>query len=86
MAQITIKLRFNRNTGKKDILVEYESEADETPHEHEKKHRRIVEDLIEKGALSERELGEVVRVRKEGVTAPASSGAAETREAEGNKS
>ena len=63
MGQITIRLRFNTNTGKKDILIEYESEEDATGWEHEKKHKRIVEDLIGKGLLEEEELGQVIRVK-----------------------
>lgn len=63
MGQITIKLRANKETGKKDIVLEYESEEDMTGWEHEKRHKRILEDLIGKGVLEEGEFGEVIRVR-----------------------
>jgi hypothetical protein len=63
LGQITIKLRANRETGKKDIVIEYESEEDMTGWEHEKRHKRILEDLVGQGVLEEGEFGEVVRVR-----------------------
>lgn len=63
MGQITIKLKFNKETGKKDILIEYESEEDATGWEHEKRHKRIVEDLVGKGLLEDEELGQVIRVK-----------------------
>lgn len=63
MAKITLRLRANPKTGKKDILIEYESEADQTGWEHEREHKRIVESLIEKGVLEEAELGQIVRVK-----------------------
>lgn len=62
MAQITIKLRFNKQTGKKDIVVEYESDQDQTGWEHEKVHKRIVEELLGKDVLADPEYGEVIRV------------------------
>jgi len=63
MGQIIIKLRANKETGKKDIVIEYESEEDQTGWEHEKRHKRIVEELIGKGVLEEGEFGQVVRER-----------------------
>ena len=48
MEQITIKLRFNTRTGKKDIVIEYESEADATGWEHEK---RCIHGVEQDGAV-----------------------------------
>lgn len=68
MGQITIKLQFNLETGRKDILIEYESDEDMLAHEHEKRHKEIVEQLIGKGVLASGEVGEVrvTRVKEEG--------------------
>lgn len=61
MGQIIIKLRANRETGKKDIVIEYESEEDMTGWEHEKRHKRVLEELIGAGVLEEGEFGQVIR-------------------------
>ncbi|HIE50403.1 MAG TPA: hypothetical protein EYP85_01475 [Armatimonadetes bacterium] len=59
MAEITIRLIGNIRTGKKDIIIEYDSAADLTTLEHERRHREIVEQLIGRGLLTREELGEV---------------------------
>lgn len=46
MAEVTIKLRFNRHTGRRELIVAYEGESDALPHEHERDHRALVEALI----------------------------------------
>jgi hypothetical protein len=61
VGQIIIKLRANRETGKKDIVIEYESDEDMTGWEHEKRHKRVLEELIGAGVLEEGEFGQVVR-------------------------
>jgi hypothetical protein len=43
---VTLRLRHNPKTGKRDLLVEYESEDDALAHEHERDHRRFVEQLL----------------------------------------
>jgi len=65
MSEITIRLIYNKQTGKKDIFVDFESEPDALPIEHEQGHRQIVVQLIGKGVLSEGEAGEVVVRRVE---------------------
>jgi hypothetical protein len=59
MAEVTIRLVANPRTGKRDIYIDYTSEEDALPHEHEKDHRRVVEELLGKGILDEDEVGEV---------------------------
>lgn len=83
MAAITIKLRFNKRTGKKDIVIEYESEEDMTGWEHEKEHKRIVEELVGKGVLEDEDFGQVIRVKPGETVEEASGEAAGTPEAEG---
>jgi hypothetical protein len=70
MASVTIRLRIDPATGKKDVLIDYESDADALPVEHEEAHRRVVDRLIEGGLLRAEELGRVVVGRE----APAGEG------------
>jgi hypothetical protein len=59
LGDITIRFRMNVETGKKDIVVEYDSDDDALPHEHERRHKEIVEQLLGKGILLPGEAGEV---------------------------
>jgi hypothetical protein len=60
MAEITLRLRYNLQTGRKDLFIDYHSDDDALPIEHEQDHRAIVESLLGKGVLKRDELGEVV--------------------------
>jgi hypothetical protein len=46
MAEVTIRLRHNRKTQERELVVHYESDADALPHEHERDHQRIAEELL----------------------------------------
>jgi len=72
MAEMTIRLRCDPATGKKDIVISLRSEADALPQEHEQQHRALVEKLIAGGLLKAGELGQVVveREGREEETAP----------------
>ncbi len=59
MGQIIIKLKFNIETGKKDILIDYTSDEDYLSHEHDRRHKEIVESLVGKGLLEPDEVGDV---------------------------
>jgi hypothetical protein len=74
LGEITIRLRYNVQTGKKDIFVGYESEEDLAGYEHETYHREILQEIFGKGILQSDEAGELVveRVRP-GQQAPSSS-------------
>lgn len=65
MAQLTIRLVVDAQTGKKNVIISYESESDALPMEHEEDHRRIVDRLIEGGALGAAELGKIIVEREE---------------------
>jgi len=65
MSEITIRLIYNLQTGKKDVYVDFESDADALPIEHEEDHRRIVGELLGRKVISADELGEVVVTRGE---------------------
>jgi hypothetical protein len=73
MAEMTIRLRCDPATGKKDIIISLRSDEDALPHEHEQQHKALVEKLIEGGTLKASEVGKIVveREAKEGEAAPA---------------
>ena len=65
MAEMTIRLRCDPVTGKKDIIIGLRSDDDRLPHEHEQLHRTLLEQLIGKGLLQASELGQIVIEREE---------------------
>ena len=67
MAEMTIRLRVNPETGKKDIIVALHSDDDSLPHEHEHLHRQLVEKLIRGGLVGADEAGSLVIERLEEV-------------------
>jgi hypothetical protein len=69
MADILVRLIFNLETGKKDILIDYDGDADALPHEHEKHHRQVVETLLGQGVLKKQDIG-TVTVQRGGNTTP----------------
>lgn len=71
MAEMTIRLRTDPATGKKDIVVSLRSDDDALPVEHEQQHRALVQRLIEGGLLKAEELGQVVVEREAGTEEPA---------------
>jgi FtsH ternary system domain X3-analog len=73
MAEMTIRLRIDPNTGKKDIVVSLSSDADALPHEHEEQHRKLVEKLIEGGLVKPSELGQIIVERVEERQEPGAS-------------
>lgn len=76
MAELTIRLRVNPENGKKDIVIDLRSDEDALPHEHEQQHRRLVEQLIEGGVISEGEVGQII-VERESEDAAAQAPATE---------
>jgi hypothetical protein len=65
MAEMTIRLRINPQTGKKDIIIALRGDEDALPHEHEQQHRALVDKLIQGGLLSAQEKGNIVVEREE---------------------
>ncbi|MEC9396616.1 MAG: hypothetical protein VYE40_19285 [Myxococcota bacterium] len=59
MADVTIRLVSNPKTGKRDIYIDYESEDDALPFEHEEDHRDVVEKLLGQGILDPDDIGQV---------------------------
>jgi hypothetical protein len=65
MALMTIRLRCDPATGKKDIIIGLRSDEDRLPHEHEQHHRALVEKLIHQGLLEASEVGQIVVERED---------------------
>jgi hypothetical protein len=76
MAEMTIRLQIDPNTGKKDIVISLASDADLLPHEHEEQHRKLVEKLLLGGILKASELGQIIVERVEEDKQPAAPHAA----------
>lgn len=86
MAEMTIRLRTDPETGKRDIVVTLKSDEDSLPHEHEQQHRALVDKLIEGGIVKAGEVGKVVIEREETEKEPASpnkAGGEAERQSEG---
>ncbi len=66
MAEITIRFRRDATTGKREIVIHLESDADALPHEHEQDHKKLVESIL--GMPVTEDMGEIVveRVQKDG--------------------
>lgn len=59
MGQLTIRLDVDPVTKKKNVTIQYATDADALPMEHEEEHRKLVDRLIEGGALKASELGTI---------------------------
>jgi hypothetical protein len=83
MAEMTIRLRCDPTTGKKDIIISLRSDEDALPLEHEQQHKALVEKLIEGGLVKASELGQIVveREQHEGTAAPSGEQPQEQRRA-----
>ena len=65
MAELTIRLRCDPETGKKDIIISLRGDDDSLPQEHEQQHRALVDKLIEGGLLKAGEAGKIIVEREE---------------------
>jgi hypothetical protein len=65
MAELVIHLQIDPETGKKNLIIEYESDSDMLPHEHEEEHRRLLDQVVEGGMVKAEDLGKVV-IRRAG--------------------
>jgi hypothetical protein len=64
MPELTISLRCDPATGKRDIVVQLHSDADSLPQEHEQLHRELVDKLVNGGILKAGEAGKLVIERE----------------------
>lgn len=68
MANVTISLVWNAKTRKRDIIIDYQSDADALAIEHEQAHKKIVEQLLEDGVLASTQAGYVVLSRQKQIS------------------
>jgi len=85
MAEMTIRLLRDPQTGKQNIIVKLRSDEDALPQEHEQLHRALVEKLINGGLLKTGEEGDLVIEREEetAVPEPAANAPEKQRQAQG---
>jgi FtsH ternary system domain X3-analog len=69
MAELTIRLWRDPDTGKQNIDIKLHSDPDALPMEHEQAHRKLVEKLIGKGIVAAEEIGQVTVEREEAAPA-----------------
>jgi hypothetical protein len=48
-SELTLRLRVDPKTGKREVVVDYTSDADALPIEHEDEHRRLAGKVVEGG-------------------------------------
>ena len=51
-SELTLRLRVDPVTGKREVVVDYTSDADALPIEHEDEHRRLAGKVVEGGLHS----------------------------------
>lgn len=52
MAELVLRLRVNPETGRREVVVDYSSDSDALPIEHEDEHRRLAGKVVEGGLNS----------------------------------
>ena len=72
MADLTLRLRVDPKTGRREIVIDYSSDSDALPFEHEEEHRQLAEKVVN-GGLKNNPKVEVSREEEAAATeAPAS--------------
>jgi hypothetical protein len=84
MAEVTIRLRHNPRTGERELVIHYESDSDALPHEHEKDHRALAEQILGK-PIGELGVGQVDRVVVERAPKAGEAAAEEAAAKQGQK-
>jgi hypothetical protein len=49
MADLTLRLRVDPVTGRREIVIDYTSDSDALPMEHEEQHRQLAEKVVDGG-------------------------------------
>ena len=52
MADLILRLRVDPATGKRELVIDYTSDADALPIEHEDAHRQLAEQVVDGGLRS----------------------------------
>ncbi|VAW72278.1 hypothetical protein MNBD_GAMMA12-1687 [hydrothermal vent metagenome] len=80
MAKVKLSLVWNKETRKRDIIVDYLSDGDALAMEHESDHKALINKLIEGGLLQAEEAGLVITQRETEKVVDVSSEDAVTQE------
>ena len=64
MAEMTIRLIPDPETGKKNIIISLRSDEDAMPHEHEQAHRSLVDKVLNGGLIKQSEVGTITVERE----------------------
>ena len=75
MAEMTIRLIPDPETGKKNIIISLTGDQDSLPHEHEQMHRAIVNKLLGGGKIKAEEIGHIEITREQDEKVPATPNA-----------
>lgn len=54
MAELVLRLRVDPATGRREVVVDYHSDSDALPIEHEDEHRRLAGQVVEGGLAGDR--------------------------------
>lgn len=73
LPELILRLRIDPATGRKTVVVQYETDSDALPIEHEQEHKSLVDKLIAAGALAEADRGNIVIERLPDKNPPAAS-------------
>jgi hypothetical protein len=73
MPDLTLRLRVDPVTGKREVVIDYSSDSDALPFEHEEEHRQLAEKVINGGIKGNPK----VEVSREGEAAATEAPAAE---------
>ena len=49
MAELVLRVRVDPATGRRELVIDYHSDADALPIEHEEEHRKLAEKVVEGG-------------------------------------
>jgi hypothetical protein len=49
MPDLTLRLRVDPKTGRREIVIDYSSDSDALPFEHEEEHRQLAEKVVNGG-------------------------------------
>ncbi len=82
MAEVTIRLRHNPETGERELVVAFESDSDALPFEHEQDHRGAVEALLGASVTQLQQAAEVSREEQPEAAAEEQAAREERREAQ----
>jgi len=54
VAELVLRLRVDPATGRREVVVDYHSDSDALPMEHEDEHRRLAGKVVEGGLSSDK--------------------------------